>query len=84
MLFTGAMAVIRRAMQGTRRKWLLRLLELAAPSTCVHPMQPALRAFRKTLNFGVFQQYRPKAEGPVSPWKRGSGPSPRNVRAFPR
>jgi transposase len=31
MLFTGAMAVIRRAMQGTRRKWLLRLLERRAP-----------------------------------------------------
>jgi transposase len=30
MLFTGAMAVIRRAMQGTRRKWLLRLLERRA------------------------------------------------------
>ena len=31
MLFTGAMAVIRRAMQGTRRKLLLRLLERRAP-----------------------------------------------------
>jgi transposase len=31
MLFTGAMAVIRRAMQGTRRKWLLQLLERRAP-----------------------------------------------------
>src|SRR5436305_3028411 len=31
MLFTGAMAVIRCAMQGTRRKWLLRLLQRRAP-----------------------------------------------------
>jgi transposase len=31
MLFTGAMAVVRRAMQGTRRGWLSRLLERRAP-----------------------------------------------------
>ena len=31
MLFTGAMAVVRRAMQGTRRSWLSRLLERRAP-----------------------------------------------------
>jgi len=31
MLFVGAMAVIRRAMQGTRRTWLSRLLERRAP-----------------------------------------------------
>ena len=31
MLFAGAMAVIRRAMQGTRRTWLIRLLERRKP-----------------------------------------------------
>lgn len=31
MLFVSAMAVIRRAMQGTRRSWLSRLLERRAP-----------------------------------------------------
>lgn len=31
MLFAGAMAVIRRAMQGTRRTWLIRLLERRRP-----------------------------------------------------
>ena len=31
MLFAGAMAVIRRAMQGTRRSWLSRLLERRKP-----------------------------------------------------
>jgi len=31
MLFTGAMAVIRRAMQSTRRTWLVRLLERRKP-----------------------------------------------------
>ena len=31
MLFAGAMAVIRRAMQGTRRTWLVRLLERRKP-----------------------------------------------------
>ena len=31
MLFVGAMAVIRRAMQGTRHPWLSRLLECRAP-----------------------------------------------------
>jgi len=31
MLFTGAMAVIRRAMQSTRRPWLARLLERRKP-----------------------------------------------------
>lgn len=31
MLFVGAMAVIRRAMQGTRHAWLTRLLERRAP-----------------------------------------------------
>jgi transposase len=31
MLFVGAMAVIRRAMQGTRHPWLSRLLERRAP-----------------------------------------------------
>ncbi|MCT2560247.1 IS110 family transposase [Tsuneonella sp. YG55] len=31
MLFAGAMAVIRRAMQGTRRTWLTRLLERRKP-----------------------------------------------------
>ena len=31
MLFVGAMAVIRRAMQGTRHAWLRRLLERRAP-----------------------------------------------------
>lgn len=31
MLFTGAMAVIRRAMQSTRRTWISKLLERRAP-----------------------------------------------------
>jgi transposase len=31
MLFSGAMAVIRRALQGTRRTWLIRLLERRKP-----------------------------------------------------
>jgi len=31
MLFTGAMAVVRRAMQGTRRTWLVRMLERRRP-----------------------------------------------------
>ena len=31
MLFVGAMAVVRRAMQGTRRTWLARLLERRKP-----------------------------------------------------
>ena len=39
MLFAGAMAVIRRAMQGTRRTWLIRLLERRKPK--VAAMAPA-------------------------------------------
>ena len=31
MLFSGAMAVVRRAMQGTQRTWLVRLLERRKP-----------------------------------------------------
>ncbi|QVM82344.1 transposase [Novosphingobium decolorationis] len=31
MLFSGAMAVVRRAMQGTQRTWLVRLLERLKP-----------------------------------------------------
>ncbi len=31
MLFAGAMAVIRRAIQGTHRTWLIRLLERRRP-----------------------------------------------------
>jgi transposase len=31
MLFAGAMAVIRRAMQSTRRTWIVRLLERRKP-----------------------------------------------------
>ena len=39
MLFAGAVAVIRRAMQGTRRTWLIRLLERRKPK--VAAMAPA-------------------------------------------
>ena len=33
----------------------------AAPTACVHPTRSVFPTFRKTLNFGVFQQYPTRA-----------------------